>query len=91
MNEPNIQNPTQWHASAIAAINAIRGISTTQIISIPGTYFTTAATWPTNGNASVWTGYKDPVGGPFFFELHQYLDSNYSGNSSTCVSRIWFK
>jgi endoglucanase len=86
MNEPNIQSPAQWHASAIAAINAIRGISKTQIISIPGTYFTTAATWPTNGNASVWTGYKDPVGGPFFFEMHQYLDSNYSGNSSTCVS-----
>ena len=86
MNEPNIQTPSEWHDSAIAAIKAIRGISKTQIITIPGTYFTTAATWTTNGNASVWIGYKDPVGGPFFFEMHQYLDSNYSGSSSTCVS-----
>ena len=59
MNEPNIQTPTEWYYSAIAAISAIRNISTTQIILIPGTYFTTAATWLTNGNASVWTGNKD--------------------------------
>jgi endoglucanase len=85
MNEPNIQNPTDWKASAVAAINAIRSVSATQTILIPGTYFTSAATWTTNGNSAAWTGYKDPVGGPFMFEMHQYLDANYSGTSSTCV------
>ena len=40
MNEPNIQSPTQWKATALAAINAIRAVSTSQTILIPGTYFT---------------------------------------------------
>lgn len=86
MNEPNIQNPTQWKASAVAAIAAIRTVSTTQTILIPGTYFSTAATWTNNGNSAAWAGYKDPAGGPIMFEMHQYLDSNYSGQSATCVS-----
>jgi endoglucanase len=85
MNEPNVQNQTQWKASAVAAINAIRTVTSTQIILIPGTFYTTAATWTNNGNSAVWTGYVDPVGGPFFFEMHQYLDTNYSGTSSECV------
>ena len=85
MNEPNIQSPTQWKATALAAINAIRAVSTSQTILIPGTYFTTAATWTRNGNSAAWTGYRDPAGGPFMFEMHQYLDQNYSGMSSTCV------
>lgn len=86
MNEPNGVSAQQWHDTAIAAINAIRNNSTTQIISIPGTAFTTAATWITSGNAAAWAGYADPVGGPWWFEMHQYLDSNYSGQSSVCVT-----
>jgi endoglucanase len=86
MNEPNEHNPAQWKAAAVAAVNAIRTVTATQTILIPGTFFSTAATWTQNGNSSVWTGYKDPVGGPFMFEMHQYLDANYSGASSTCVS-----
>src|SRR6516165_2484327 len=86
MNEPNMQSPTSWKTSAVTAINAIRTVSTTQVIFIPGTAFTTAATWVTSGNAAAWTGYKDPAGGPFAFEMHQYLDSNYSGTSSQCVT-----
>ena len=39
MNEPNIQSPTQWKATAVAAINAIRAVSTTQTILIPGHLF----------------------------------------------------
>ena len=85
MNEPNIQSPTQWKATALAAINAILAVSTSQTILIPSTYFTTAATWTRNGNSAAWTGYRDPAGGPFMFEMHQYLDQNYSGMSSTCV------
>lgn len=86
MNEPNVQNPSQWRDSAIAAVKAIRKVSTTQTILIPGTYYTTAATWTTSGNSAAWTGYRDPAGGPFMFEMHQYLDSNYSGTSGNCVT-----
>lgn len=85
MNEPNQQDPQQWHDSAVAAVNAIRTVTSTQMILIPGTYFTTAATWTQNGNSAVWTGYQDPTGGPWAFEMHQYLDPDYSGTSSTCV------
>ncbi len=86
MNEPNLQNPTQWKSSALAAINAIRSVTATQTILIPGTYFTSAATWTTDGNSAAWTGYTDPVGGPFMFEMHQYLDHLDSGTASTCDS-----
>jgi aryl-phospho-beta-D-glucosidase BglC (GH1 family) len=86
MNEPNQQNPAQWKASALAAINAIRSVTTTQTILIPGTYFTTAATWTTDGNSAAWTGYSDPAGGPFMFEMHQYLDANYGGTTDVCVT-----
>jgi endoglucanase len=86
MNEPNQQNPAQWKASALAAINAIRSVTTTQTILIPGTYFTTAATWTTDGNSAAWTGYSDPAGGPFMFEMHQYLDANYGGTTNVCVT-----
>jgi endoglucanase len=53
---------------------------------IPGTYYTTAATWTKKGNSLAWSGYRDPVGGPFMFEMHQYFDANYSGQSNTCVA-----
>jgi endoglucanase len=86
MNEPNKQTPKQWKASAVAAIKAIRQVSTTQTILIPGSSWTTAATWVTSGNAAAWTGYSDPAGGPFLFEMHQYLDSDYSGTHDTCAS-----
>jgi endoglucanase len=85
-NEPNEQTPTQWKASAIAAINAIRTVSKTQVIFIPGSNWTTAANWVSSGNAAAWTGYKDPAGGPFMFEMHQYLDFDYSGTHNTCAS-----
>jgi endoglucanase len=79
MNEPVNQTPQQWRDSAEAAINAIRGVATTQLILIPGTRWTTAARWVSSGNAQAWEGYSDPVGGPFMFEMHQYLDADMSG------------
>ena len=91
MNEPNLQNLAQWKATALAAINAIRAVSTSQTILIPGTYYTTASTWTTNGNSAAWTGYTDPAGGPFMFEMHQYLyncDPG-SGSSSLTSATAW--
>lgn len=86
MNEPYKQTAAEWKTSAIAAIDAIRAVSTTQIILIPGSSWTTAANWVSSGNAAAWTGYTDPVGGPFMFEMHQYLDFDYSGTHNSCAS-----
>jgi endoglucanase len=86
MNEPNVQTAAQWKTTAVAAVNAIRQVTNTQTIFIPGSSWTTAANWVTSGNAAAWTGYKDPVGGPFMFEMHQYIDFDYSGTHNTCAS-----
>jgi endoglucanase len=87
MNEPNAVTPTQWLASANAAIAAIRGAgATTQQILVPGTDWDGADTWVSSGNAQVLgSGIVDPSHN-FAFEVHQYLDTGGSGTSSTVVS-----
>jgi endoglucanase len=87
MNEPNAVTPTQWLASANAAIAAIRGAgATTQQILVPGTDWDGADTWVSSGNAQVLgSGIVDPSHN-FAFEVHQYLDADGSGTSSTVVS-----
>jgi aryl-phospho-beta-D-glucosidase BglC (GH1 family) len=87
MNEPNAVTPEQWLVSANAAIAAIRAAgATTQQILVPGTDWDGADTWISSGNAQVLgSGIVDPSHN-FAFEVHQYLDSDGSGTSSTVVS-----
>jgi Cellulase (glycosyl hydrolase family 5)/Tryptophan-rich Synechocystis species C-terminal domain len=87
MNEPNAVTPTQWLVSANAAIAAIRAAgATTQQILVPGTDWDGADTWVSSGNAQVLgSGIVDPSHN-FAFEVHQYLDADGSGTSSTVVS-----
>ena len=59
MNEPNGISATAWQTTASGAISAIRtaeGSGTHHIISIPGTAYTTAATWVSSGNGTAWAG-----------------------------------
>jgi endoglucanase len=81
MNEPNQQTPTQWRASAEAAVAAIRSTGSASLITIPGTYWTGCHDWVESGNAAAWAGFWDF---DFAFECHQYLDSNFSGTSPYC-------
>lgn len=82
MNEPNQQTATSWLASVNTAISAIREAGATQEILVPGTHWDSAFTWTNTDNASVFgTGVLDPLHN-FAFEVHQYLDSNGSGNSA---------
>ena len=87
MNEPNAVSPTQWLASANAAIAAIRAAgATTQQILVPGLTGMALTTWVSSGNAQVLgSGIVDPSHN-FAFEVHQYLDAYGSGTSSTVVS-----
>lgn len=67
-----------------AAITAIRATgATTQYIFVEGNSYTGAWTWTTtNTNLVNLTDPNDRL----IYEMHQYLDSDGSGTSSTCVS-----
>jgi endoglucanase len=86
MNEPHEQTASQWLTSANDAIAAIRAAgATTQEILVPGTDWTGGESWESSGNASVMSGIVDPDMN-FAYEIHQYLDADSSGTSTSVVS-----
>ena len=52
---------------------------------VPGSAWTGAHSWVSSGNAQIMLGVNDP-GNNYVYEVHQYLDSDYSGTHTTCVS-----
>jgi len=83
MNEPHDIDVQSWLAAANGAIAAIRATGATNLILVPGTNWTGAATW-TSSNAAM-IGVVDS-GNNYAYEVHQYLDSDSSGSHTTCVS-----
>ncbi|KAL5601244.1 hypothetical protein BROUX41_006042 [Berkeleyomyces rouxiae] len=67
-----------------AAVDGIRGAgATAQYIFVEGNSYTGAWTWnTTNTNLAALTDPSDKI----IYEMHQYLDSDGSGTSETCVS-----
>ncbi|CAI7637596.1 unnamed protein product [Penicillium crustosum] len=67
-----------------AAINAIRAAgATSQYIFVEGNGYTGAWSWSTtNDNLKALTDSSDKI----IYEMHQYLDSDSSGTSESCVS-----
>ncbi|KZV68269.1 carbohydrate-binding module family 1 protein [Peniophora sp. CONT] len=87
MNEPH-DIPAATVASLMqAGINGVRASGATQLIMVEGTSWTGAWTWSSAGNAAAFThaAIKDPLNNTAI-EMHQYLDSDGSGTSATCVS-----
>lgn len=84
-NEPAGMSAADWKVGAVAAINAIAAITTTQWVFIPGSSFTGGHSWVSNGNAAAWAGYVPPVGLKIAFEMHEYLDSDFSGSHAVCA------
>jgi endoglucanase len=91
MNEPYNVKATTWASAAQAGVNAIRSTGAKNLVLVPGVAWTGAHSW-TNAsagggvsNGAALVGLKDPASN-MAFEVHQYLDSNYSGTSATCVS-----
>ncbi|PPQ67529.1 hypothetical protein CVT25_006070 [Psilocybe cyanescens] len=86
MNEPHdIDAQTVFNMNQ-AAVNAIRASGATQqLILVEGTSWTGAWTWQSSGNAAVFGAIKDPNNN-VAIQMHQYLDSDGSGTSGTCVS-----
>lgn len=89
MNEPHDMPTEQWVSAANAAIGAIRDTGATQLILVPGNGWTGAHSWNQNwygtSNASAMLQIGDSANN-FAFEVHQYLDSDSSGNQQDCVS-----
>jgi endoglucanase len=89
MNEPYDLPTEQWVSAANAAIAAIRATGATNLILVPGNAWTGAHSWTQSWygtpNSTALLAIKDP-GNNVAFEVHQYLDSGYSGSSDTCVS-----
>jgi endoglucanase len=85
MNEPYQQTAADWLTSANGAIAAIRATGATQEILVPGTHLTGGVSWTTTDNSSVMTGVVDPDHN-YAIEIHQYLDADGSGTSTSVVS-----
>lgn len=91
MNEPAgtpLITTDAWFQAAQAAVDAIRDPlrgNAHNTILVPGNYYTGAWSWVSGAglgtpNADV-MGFIDDPAGNFLYEVHQYLDENYSGTS----------
>ncbi|EIN13297.1 endoglucanase [Punctularia strigosozonata HHB-11173 SS5] len=86
MNEPHDIPATTVYSLMQAGVNGVRAAgATSQLILVEGTSWTGAWTWTSSGNAAAFTGLTDP-NNHVAIEMHQYLDSDGSGSSATCVS-----
>ncbi|KAJ4365026.1 hypothetical protein N0V83_008642 [Neocucurbitaria cava] len=74
-----------------AAIDGVRAAGAkTQYITPEGNSWTGAWTWVSSGNAASMVNLKDPED-KLIYQMHQYLDTDGSGTSATCVSATIFK
>ncbi|MBO3462652.1 glycoside hydrolase family 5 protein [Aetokthonos hydrillicola Thurmond2011] len=89
MNEPNNMSTDVWRDDANKAIQAIRNSGATNLILVPGNAWSGAHSWKQSwygtSNATAMLGITDPNNN-YAFDVHQYLDSDYSGRSDQCVS-----
>ncbi|MBN9050298.1 MAG: glycoside hydrolase family 5 protein [Rhizobiales bacterium] len=89
MNEPKGLLTETWLSAANAAIAAIRNTGASNTIFVPGNGWTGAHSWLSTRygapNGDVMLGVVDPANN-YVYEVHQYLDSNYSGTHAACRS-----
>jgi endoglucanase len=87
MNEPKGLPTETWLAAANAAIAQIRRNGANNLIFVPGNGWTGAHSWLSRGygtpNAEAMLRIADPADN-YVYEVHQYLDSNYSGTHPEC-------
>ncbi|MEP3430138.1 MAG: glycoside hydrolase family 5 protein [Roseibium sp.] len=87
MNEPAGLTAATWFPAAQAGIHAIRDAGANNLIMVPGTIWTGASHWfdeqDGGSNADLFENIEDPLDN-MAFEVHQYMDEDYSGTNSTC-------
>lgn len=85
INEPNGVDASVAFNFNQAAVDGIRSTGASQLILVEGTSWTGAHSWTTSGNSNYFAKIQDPLNN-WAVEMHQYLDSDSSGTSATCVS-----
>ncbi|SOD57360.1 Cellulase family 5 [Pseudoxanthomonas wuyuanensis] len=90
MNEPNGVDAVAWARAAQAGLDAIRETGARNLVLVPGTAYTGAHSWNSIwyggvSNAEALLAINDPAD-RIAFEVHQYLDNDYSGTSGQCQS-----
>ncbi|KUJ12934.1 cellulase-domain-containing protein [Mollisia scopiformis] len=89
MNEPHDMDTNLILTNDQAAITAIRGVGANQLIIAPGNGYTGGHSWTQeytgNSPASSTVMYKitDPINNTAF-DIHEYLDSDFSGTHANC-------
>ncbi len=89
MNEPHTMPTEQWVSAANAATLSIRNVGALNAILVPGNSWTSAQSW-----TSTWYGTSNAVGmlsyvdskNNYVIEVHNYLDTDASGQGTECVS-----
>jgi len=88
MNEPYGMATETWVSAANAAIRSIRNAGAANVILVPGNAWTGAHSWNATGygtaNGVAMKQIVDPANN-MLIEVHQYLDADSSGTSSTCT------
>ncbi|PTQ11886.1 glycosyl hydrolase family 5 [Sphingomonas oleivorans] len=87
MNEPHAIAARRWRKMVDRSVSAIRRSGARNLILVPGTNWTGAASWTSGGagsNAAAFAGFRDP-GHNFLFEMHQYFDAGGTGTDPDCV------
>lgn len=91
MNEPHDMDTNLIVTNEQAAITAIRASGAKQLIIAPGNGYTGGHSWTTayTGNSpassAVMQNLVDPINNTAI-DIHEYLDTDYSGGHSTCVN-----
>ncbi|KAL9133221.1 MAG: hypothetical protein Q9175_005605, partial [Cornicularia normoerica] len=85
MNEPHDNDPAPWYVSPSSPLLSP---SSNPLIPSPGNGYTGASTFVSGGSAAVLAGVTNLDGSTnnLIFDVHQYLDSDYSGTTTTCTT-----
>jgi endoglucanase len=89
MNEPHDLTISTWAATVQKVVTAIRNTgATSQMILLPGTDYTSAGNFISNGSGAALIAIKNPDGTTtnLIFDVHKYLDSDNSGTHAECVT-----
>lgn len=87
MNEPNKQSMQQWWPIVTDVAKQLLSVVPTRKLAIPGTAWTGAEKWTSNGNSVEALKCKGalPDNADVWFELHQYLDQWSTGKDASVV------